>query len=99
MEDKKPFKYIEVHLFPEEQIGLHENDLWELIYVRQGQGTRIIADKVTPFKAGEVTLIPPHIPNWYQYNKSDTDKEGKICSFSVFFTAEFLNRCADTLPE
>ena len=99
MEDNKPFKYIEVHLFPEEQIGLHENDLWELIYVRQGQGTRIIADKVTPFKAGEVTLIPPHVPNWYQYNKEDTDKEGKICSFSAFFSADFLYRCSDTFPE
>lgn len=99
MEDNKPLKFIEVHLFPEEQIGLHENDLWELIYVRQGQGTRIIADKVTPFKAGEVTLIPPHIPNWYQYNKGDTDKEGKICSLSAFFSADFLQRCSNTFPE
>ena len=34
MAEVQPFTYIEVHLFPEEQIGLHEQDLWELIYIR-----------------------------------------------------------------
>ena len=66
MAEVQPFKYIEVHLFPEEQIGLHEQDLWELIYIRQGQGTRIIADKVSPFKAEKwqsFLPIPPIVIN------------------------------------
>ncbi len=99
MTTEEPFKYIEVHLYPNEMIGLHEQDTWELVYIRQGQGTRIIAEKVSPFKSGEVTVIPPRIPNCYQFDKENTDREGKIHNISVFFSTDFLKRCADTFPE
>lgn len=100
MEDSTAtYKFIEVHLQPGEQIGIHEQEMWELIYVRQGQGNRIITNKTAPFKAGEVTVIPPHIPNCYQFDKEDTDREGKIYSIHFFFSTSFLQRCADTFPE
>jgi len=96
---EEPFKYATIHLLPHEQIGLHEQDDWELNYIRLGQGTRIIGESSKPFKAGEVIVIPPGIPHCWQYDNKYTDSEGRITNICVHFTDDFLQRCADTFPE
>lgn len=93
------FRYEVVHLFPHEQVGLHEQDSWELTYIRQGQGLRVIGEVSTPFKAGEVIIIPPGIPHSWYFDKENTDKQGMVSSISVLFTSDFLKRCAATFPE
>lgn len=86
-------------MLPHEEIGLHEADTWEINHVTFGQGMKLIGDRTTPFKAGEVVLIPPHIPHCWKFDESVTDGQGRIANICVFLTDELLERTAETFPE
>ena len=91
--------YAYVSLAPKEQIPLHKQDSWELSYVIVGSGIRQIGDIREAFKAGEIVLIPPEIPHCWDFDRSDTDKEGRISNITLAFTNAFLDKCATSFPE
>ena len=57
------FNYANVHLPPEKQIGMHQQDTWELSYVIVGAGKRVIGDTTSYFTNGDLVFIPPCIPH------------------------------------
>jgi len=53
---QQSFKFLFVHLKPEEQIGLHAHKDWELSYVASGAGMRLIGEYSESFRPGELFL-------------------------------------------
>ena len=93
------FLYDYVCLAPDEQIGLHEGDEWELTCILTGAGKRLIGDTTGTFTEGEVMFIPPHIPHCWYFDKEVTDAQGRISNISVFFGKKFLHQCDKAFPE
>ena len=54
--ERRSFTFENVHLAPDEQIGLHQQSTWELSYVIVGSGMRLIGDMTEPFLGGEVVM-------------------------------------------
>lgn len=99
-QEKTSFRYESVHLSPDEQIGLHQqNDCWELSYVIVGEGKRHIGDTISRFTHGDLLFIPPGIPHCWLFDKNSTDTKGKISNITIIFNQQFLNKCADTFVE
>lgn len=93
------FNYASVHLAPSEQIGIHQQDTWELSYVITGSGMRLIGDTTEAFNCGEVVLIPPEIPHCWFFDNDVTDHRGRIANITITFTKEFLENCQILFPE
>ena len=55
--ERRSFTFENVHLAPDEQIGLHQQSTWELSYVIVGSGMRLIGDMTEPFLGGEVVTL------------------------------------------
>lgn len=93
------FNYANVHLPPEKQIGMHQQDTWELSYVIVGAGKRVIGDTTSYFTNGDLVFIPPCIPHCWFFDKGITDTRGRIANITLTFETSFLNKCADAFPE
>lgn len=100
IEDKENlFRYSYVHLLPEEQIGMHEQNTWELSYVIHGAGMRHIGDTMMAFKSGDVVFIPPHIPHCWYFNGNSVDNRGRIANISLVFSKGFLHSIYSAFQE
>jgi AraC-like DNA-binding protein len=88
-----------VQIAPKEQIGMHQQNTWELSWIIIGSGMRIIGDTTEEFTSGEVVLIPPEIPHCWYFDNEITDKKGKIANVSLFWGNDFLNICSNCFPE
>lgn len=93
------FSFDRVHVFYNEQITVHQQYTWELSYVITGGGHRMIGDKIEPFSAGEVILIPPNIPHCWTFDEKFVDSKGKIESITIEISSKFLEKCKNTFPE
>lgn len=93
------FDYDYVMLTPGEQIGMHEQDTFELSLVLLGSGTRTIAGLSEPFGRGDVALIPPGVPHCWHFGDADLDDQGRIHNITVNFRPEFLAATAQLMPE
>ena len=96
---KQSFSYNFVRLSPREQIGVHRQKTWELSYIVNGAGTRLIGDRTEPFSRGEVVLIPPGIPHCWYFDGGDVDKKGQIANITITFGDEQLEKCIIAFPE
>lgn len=99
LQKEHSFFFNHVSLAPNEQIGLHQQAMWELSYMCVGSGMRLVGDMTEPFKNGEVVMIPPEIPHCCFFNHEDVDINGQISNISITFTDEFLNTCSAAFPE
>lgn len=95
---QQSFKFLFVHLKPEEQIGLHAHKDWELSYVASGAGMRLIGDYSESFRPGELFLIPPNVPHCWSFDKNETDSFGKITTITLCFSTELIKKIA-SFPE
>ncbi len=93
------FTYDYVCLKPMEQMGLHEQDSWELSHVMVGSGNRLIGDTQMPFRSGDLVLIPPGIPHCWYFNSDETDSDGRISNITIIFDDTLLERIASSFPE
>ena len=84
---------------PQEQLPLHRQDTWELTYIINGKGTRILGDSETEFTEGNMAFIPPHIPHCWKFDNEDVDAEGCISHYTLTFKTEFIDRCVSAFPE
>ena len=98
-ENKQSYVFHNVQLAPKEQIGMHQQDTWELTWVITGSGMRIIGDTMEKFESGEVIFIPPEVPHCWYYDNEITDKKGKNASVTLFFENSFINNCSGCFPE
>lgn len=93
------FKYDDVCVPPERQVGKDSHPQWELSYILLGKGEREIGDCRVEMEEGEVVLIPPDIPHVWMFDPAHTDKEGNIANISVFFESKMLTRIGTLFPE
>jgi AraC-like DNA-binding protein len=93
------FFFISQHVMPQIEAGMHRHDAWELYYVTCGNGTRMTGDTFMPFAEGDVVLIPPGMPHYWEYTPDSADSEGEITYLMVAFSPEFIDKCINTFPE
>jgi len=98
-DNKQSYIFHNVNLAPKEQIGIHQQDTWEMNWIITGSGVRIIGDTTEKFESGEVVFIPPEIPHCWYFDNETTDKKGKNASVTLFFDNSFLTNCSDCFPE
>lgn len=96
---KSAFRYDEVKIKPEHQIGRHSHDDWELSMILTGAGMRAIGNMSEPMSEGEIVLIPPRIEHEWAFDSAHTDNNGDIHNISVFFSTEILQSLKALLPE
>lgn len=93
------FAYHYVSLSPEKEVSSHVQDAFMVLYVNKGRGIKQLGTHTSSFSAGEVVLISPRVPHSYEFNPSETDKEGKIRLIVAFLKPSFLRSVADIFPE
>jgi len=92
------FKYSYVTLHPEEQIDMHQHQLWELSYIVTGSGTRVVGQTCASFMAGDLVLLPPNIPHCWKFDETDTNSNGDIENVTILFSNHVIDRLAEAFP-
>lgn len=98
-EDKKSIAFDHVILRPNQQIGLHSQQTWELSYVVQGSGECLIGDIREPFGHGDAVLVAPGMLHQWLFDVEDVDEEGNIENITIIFSTEMLHSLAHAIPE
>ena len=93
------FRLDYVCLPPERKIGMHRQDTWELVLNIHGAGMRTIGATTLPIGPGEVILVPPGIPHFWDFDASDTDADGNIRHIALMFGSDVLRQLACVFPE
>lgn len=83
----------------------HFHPEFELTYIRQGHGTRLIGDSVGNYFPGELTLIGPDVPHTYVSTPGATDHAAVVIQFrrdflgDAFFDAAVFESVARLLAK
>lgn len=93
------FFFIYQHIAPAMEAKMHRHEAWELYYVTQGKGIRMTGDSLMPFAEGDVVLIPPSMPHYWEYDVSSANDKGEICYLMVTFSQELIEKCLTVFPE
>ena len=93
------FFFISQHISPEAEAKLHRHKAWELYFVTQGHGIRMTGDTLLPFSEGDLVLIPPSMPHYWEYSSDSTDENGEVKYLMVAFSQELIDKCMDIFPE
>lgn len=93
------FFFISQHISPALEAKMHRHEAWELYYVTQGKGVRMTGDTLMPFAEGDVVLIPPSMPHYWEYDTSSANAGGEICYLMVAFSQELIEKCLTVFPE
>lgn len=93
------FFFIAQHISPQLEAGLHRHEAWEMYYVTHGRGMRMTGDTIMPFAEGDVVLIPPSMPHYWEYDSGMVDSNGEITYLMVAFSPEFLDKSIEVFPE
>ncbi len=93
------FQFDYVRLSPRRQIGIHSQDSWELDYIITGRGKRTIGDRQEPFSEGEIVLVPPEIPHFWDFDADCTDSGGNIVNITITFDDLLLDSILSVFPD
>lgn len=93
------FFFISQHVVPSLEAGMHRHEAWELYYVTHGKGIRMTGDTMMPFTEGDVVLIPPSMPHYWEYKPESADDDGEIKYLMVAFSPELIDKCMSVFPE
>jgi AraC-like DNA-binding protein len=63
----------------------HTHPEFELVYIKEGFGKRIIGNKIGAFKEDELILIGPNVPHVWMSDKSFKDDNLKRCKATVVY--------------
>lgn len=90
-EDILPFIKIPLHLHPE----------YELTFVIESYGTRVIGDSIENFESGDLIFIGPNIPHFWRNDKLfyENKNEQKVRLLVVHFPEDFLGTNFFEVPE
>jgi AraC-like DNA-binding protein len=61
----------------------HHHDALELTWIREGAGVRVIDGQVSPFAAGDVVLVPPHVPHVWWSRGDDARASARVLHLRV----------------
>lgn len=91
--------YDHVVLHPDQQIGLHSQQTWELSYIIQGSGENLVGSVRESFHRGEAVLVVPNTPHQWLFDAEDVDENGNIENITITFSTEMINSLAHAIPE
>lgn len=97
-EIERMWSFLHVKVSPHQQIGVHQRDTWELSYVIQGRGERVLAGNRSPFVEHDLVLVAPNIEHGWMFDPQDTDEEGMIECITLQWTPEFLSHAELMFP-
>lgn len=89
------YKFVRAEILPEEQIGPHRQESWELSYVVKGHGTRTVGNSVSPFSEGDLVLVAPHVGHCWRFENENI----RICNLSLFISDGYLVDMKLFMPE
>ncbi|GBU07821.1 AraC family transcriptional regulator [Bacteroidales bacterium] len=75
----------------------HMHNEYEIIYIEQGEGTRFIADSISPFFPGDILLVGSNLPHFmksapeYECRNNDLRTKGIIIQFEKNFMAHAVS--------
>lgn len=93
------FFFISQHITPCLEAKMHRHEAWELYFVTHGSGIRMTGDTLMPFSEGDVVLIPPSMPHYWEYKPESANDDGEITYLMVAFSPELIDKCMATFPE
>lgn len=65
-------------------INWHFHEEYELIYILQGNGIRLVGDNLSNFQPGELVLVGPNIPHLWRTTKNVSSVDRIIIKFDEF---------------
>lgn len=93
------FFFISQHIAPALEAKMHRHEAWELYLVIHGHGIRMTGDTLMPFKEGDLILLPPSMPHYWEYAEESANENGEIEYLMAAFSPEFIDKCIATFPE
>ena len=78
---------------------LHVHPEFELTYIIQGKGKRVVGDSVVHYSAGDLVLIGSNLPHCWYSDSIATEQEALSHSIVVQFVPSFLGTSFFQLPE
>lgn len=93
------FFFISQHITPKLEAKMHRHEAWELYFVTHGNGIRMTGDTMMSFSEGDVVLITPSMPHYWEYKPESTNDDGEITYLMVAFSPELIDKCIATFPE
>lgn len=90
--------FLHVKIGPQEQIGVHQRNTWELSYVIKGQGERILDGNLAPFAEQDLVLVAPNVEHGWMFDPQHTDADGNIECITVQWTTELLSHLELLFP-
>ena len=93
------FFFIAQHISPTLEAKMHRHEAWELYLVTHGQGVRMTGDTLMPFKEGDLVLIPPSMPHYWEYAEESSNENSEVEYIMAAFSPEFIDKCITTFPE
>lgn len=97
-EIERMWSFLHVKVNPQQQIDVHQRNTWELSYVMQGRGERILDGNRSPFAEHDLVLIAPNIEHGWIFDPQTTDEDGLIECITLQWTAEFLSHIELMFP-
>lgn len=96
---RKTMTFDHVTLHPDQQIGQHSQQTWELSYIIKGSGESLIGSIRENFGRGDAALIVPGTPHQWYFDMADVDENGNIENITITFSTEMLRSLTQAMPE
>jgi len=65
-------------------INWHFHEEYEIIYIMEGNGVRLVGDNLSNFQSGELVMVGPNIPHLWRTTKDITSVDRIIIKFDEF---------------
>lgn len=79
----------------------HYHPQFEIMYVLESTGTRIVGDSVRRFKPGEIVVLGPNLPHIWKndniYHLKKSKKQAR--AIVIYFKENFLGNSMENIPE
>ena len=93
-----PWSLLHVRMKPEQQIGIHQRNAWELSYVIHGHGERILDGNRSPFVEHDLVLVAPNIEHGWIFEPLAVNSDGNIECLTLQWTSELMSHLESVFP-
>ena len=97
-EIERQWSLLPVRMRPEQQIGVHRRNTWELSYVIKGYGERMLDGNRSTFAEQDLVLVAPNIEHGWFFEQQSADDDGLIECITLQWTAELLSHLELLFP-
>jgi len=77
----------------------HFHPEYELLYIIEGQGMRVVGDHISSFNKGELVLIGKWLPHLWRHDKKSSERETKALYYNIKFLENYNGINQFDLPE